>query len=83
MKTDFEIYKAFYEAFFELAKEIEAKLVSDNLSTKDKLWIIDSMLKIVKITDAGNPNDKRFIIIMAVLKAIATKSLALKAVNSF
>ena len=40
--------------------------------------VIDYMVRIVRVTDNGNKNDKKFICIMAVLKAIATQTTALE-----
>ena len=71
-----DIYKSFKEAFAKLTDQIEEKICDNNLLTEDKLWVIDSMLKVVRITDSGNKDDKKFILVLATLKAIAAQTTA-------
>ena len=71
-----EGFKSFKEVFTKLTDQIEEKLCNTNMTTEDKLWIIDSMLKVVRITDSRNKDDKKFIIILSTIKAIATQTTA-------
>ena len=74
--SDDKRFLPFCDAFNSLSDKIQDKLNKDELSFEEKMDVIDYMVRIVRVTDNGNKNDKKFICIMAVLKAIAAQRAA-------
>lgn len=74
--ADNKRFLPFSDAFNSLAYKIQDKLNKDKLSFEEKIYVIGCMVRIVRVIDNRNKNDKQFICIMAVLKAIATQTTA-------
>lgn len=72
MKTNKEGVQTYYDSCNSVIASLQKQLEEENLSFKDRKYVIDKMLEVSKVMGEKDSENKKFIATLAVVGAIAT-----------